>query len=270
MSYCANCGRPLSSTGSGETHPLCPQCRQQIIGQSVPVPSPPAVSRKSPVTTALIVINLAVFSAMTLSGVSPLNPTPEQLIRWGADYGQLTLTTQPWRLLTCAFVHIGLFHLAVNMWSLWNLGRISENIFGWRSYPLIYLFTGISASLLSVVLHPMGVSAGASGAIFGLAGALITALYLGNLPIPQQHRNAALRSLVIVALINLGIGAVTPFIDNAGHVGGFSLGLLIGSLLSPSLTKDTESKAQTQRVVFSVVAGLLAVAIWYARKARGF
>src|SRR5260370_4252629 len=156
------------------------------------------------------------------------------------------------------------------MWSLWNLGRIAENIFGRLSYLIIYLLTGISASLLSVLLHPVGVSAGASGAIFGLAGALITALYLGKLPIPQQRRNAALRSLVIVAVLNLGVGAAIPVVDNAGHVAAFLLCLLIGALLALSLTKDAESKAHTQRLVFSAVAVVLAIAVLLVRKSGRF
>jgi len=267
MPNCANCGRPLFSAGPGETHPLCPQCRQQILGQTVPAEAPRAPSAKFPVTTALLSINVLVFVAMVISGVSPTEPTLGQLVHWGANNGRASLGLQPWRLLTSAFVHIGLLHLAVNMWSLWNLGRIAENIFGRLSYLIIYLLTGISASLLSVLLHPVGVSAGASGAIFGLAGALITALYLGKLPIPQQRRNAALRSLVIVAVLNLGVGAAIPVVDNAGHVGGFLLGLLIGALLAPSLTKDAESKAHTQRLVFSAVAVVLAIAVWFVRKA---
>lgn len=117
------------------------------------------------------------------------------------------------------------------------------------------------------MIHPHGASAGASGAIFGLAGALIAALYLGKLPIPAKNRNAALRNLVIVSVINLAIGAKITLIDNAGHVGGFLLGLLMGALLSPSLTKDRETKAFAQRLIFSGVAFALAVAIWYVRRA---
>ena len=266
MPNCANCGRPLFSDYPGETAPLCPQCRQQIMGPSATPQTQRPASAMFPVTTALLGVNVLVFVAMVISGVSLTDPAVDQLVRWGANNGRASLGPQPWRLLTSAFVHIGLFHLAVNMWSLWNLGRIAENIFGRLSYLMIYLLTGISSSLLSVLLHPVGISAGASGAIFGVAGGLISALYLGKLPIPQQRRKAALRSLVIVAVLNLGIGAVTPFIDNAGHVGGFSLGLLIGGLLSPSLTKDAESKAHTQRLVFSGVAIVLAIAVWFVRK----
>ncbi len=168
--------------------------------------------------------------------------------------------------LRSAFVHGGLLHIATNMWCLWNLGRMAENIFGRFTFLLVYLFTGISASLLSVLLHPGIPSVGASGAIFGVAGALITALYLGKLPIPRQHLQMTLNSLVIFAVVNLGIGASVPMIDNAGHIGGLVTGLLVGALLAPSLTRDGESKAHNRRLVFSALAVLLGAAIWLVRR----
>jgi rhomboid protease GluP len=219
-----------------------------------------------PVTNVLLGLNIAVYLLMAFSGVSPFRPDPEQLVRWGADYGPLTLTTQPWRLLTAAFVHGGLLHIATNMWCLWNLGRLAENIFGRISFLLVYLFTGISASLLSVLLHPERVSVGASGAIFGVAGALITALYLGKLPIPREHLKMTLNSLLFFAVVNIGIGASLPMIDNTGHVGGLVSGLLIGALLAPSLTRDPETKTHSRQLVFSALAVLLAAAIWLVRR----
>jgi rhomboid protease GluP len=221
-----------------------------------------------PVTNVLLGLNVAVYVLMALSGVSPFRPEGEQLLRWGADWGPLTLTTQPWRLLTAMFVHAGLLHIGTNMWCLWNLGRLAENILGRVSFLLVYLFTGVSASLLSVLLHPNRVSVGASGAIFGVAGALITTLYLGKLPIPRQHLTATLNSLVIFAVVNLAIGASLPVIDNTGHVGGLVSGLLVGALLAPSLTRDAESKTHSRQLVFSALAVLLAAAIWFVR--RGF
>src|SRR5207244_9797712 len=108
------------------------------------------------------------YVSMVHISLTPFKPYTEQLVRWAANYGPLTLTTQPWRLLTAAFLHGGPLHIATNMWCLWNLGRMAENIFGRFTFLLVYLFTGISASLLSVSLHPGRVSVGASGAIFGV------------------------------------------------------------------------------------------------------
>jgi rhomboid protease GluP len=266
MPGCVNCGGPLPPEDFEAGQQLCPQCREQILAQPVPRRVSRPATPSFPVTNVLLGLNVIVYGLMTLSGVSPFRPDPEQLLRWGADYGPLTLTTQPWRLLSATFVHGGLLHIATNMWCLWNLGRMAENIFGRFSFLLVYLFTGISASLLSVLLHPDRVSVGASGAIFGVAGALITALYLGKLPIPQYHLKATLNSLVFFAVVNLAIGASLPVIDNTGHIGGLVAGLLVGTLLAPSLTRDGEAKARSRQLIFSALAVLLGAAIWFVRK----
>jgi rhomboid protease GluP len=268
MVACSNCGRALPPESLGTGQQLCPECQQRILAQmSQRQVSRPAEPR-FPVTNVLLGLNLLVYALMSLSGVSPFYPAISQLIRWGADFGPLTLTTEPWRLLTATFVHGGLLHIATNMWCLWNLGRMAENIFGRVSFLLVYLFTGVSASLLSVLLHPDRVSVGASGAIFGVAGALMTALYLGKLPIPKFHLQRTLNSLVIFAVVNLAIGASVPVIDNTGHVGGLVSGLIVGALLAPSLTRDSEARAHNRQLVFSALAVLLGAAIWFVR--RGF
>ncbi|SRR5713101_2796079 len=271
MPTCVNCGRPLSPDAFGEAQQLCPQCREQILAHTTQRSAQQEATRRPapafPITTALVGINVLVYLAMALSGGSPFNPDTEHLVHWGANHGRETLTTQPWRLLTATFLHGGLLHIATNMWCLWNLGRMAENIFGRFSFLLVYLFTGISASLLSVSLHPGRVSVGASGAIFGVAGALITALYFGKLPIPKPHLTSALNSLLIFTVVNLAIGASVPVIDNTGHIGGLILGLLIGALLAPGLTRDQQSKARHRQLVFSGLAVLLAIAILFARQA---
>jgi membrane associated rhomboid family serine protease len=133
------------------------------------------------VTRALVGMNFAVFLAMVLTGVSPVNPNIPQLLKWGANWGPLSLHGQPWRILTSNYVHIGILHIALNMWCLWNLGGLAELIFGGWTLLLTYTLSGLAGSIASLWWHPMVVGAGASGAIFGLAGALIAALYLGKL-----------------------------------------------------------------------------------------
>ena len=160
-----------------------------------------------PVTTTLIALNILVFVAMLARGVPLAGPNTAQLIRWGADFGPLSLAGQPWRIFTCMFLHIGLIHIATNMWCLWSIGPLAERVFGRWIYLLLYFYTGVSASLLSLLAHPLVPSAGASGAIFGVAGALIPAFYFGRLPIPPQAVKATLRSLVIFAIILVVFGA---------------------------------------------------------------
>jgi len=195
---------------------------------------------KTPITTALVGINVAVFVAMTLTGASPLEPTVAQLVKWGANWGPLSLGPQPWRMLSSNYVHAGIIHIGLNMWCLWNLGLLAEHIFDPWTYVLTYTACGLAGSIASLWLHPMVSGVGASGAIFGLAGALIAALYLGHLPIPQGAIRSTLRSLVAFAGYNLFFGAVAPFVDNSAHIGGLVCGLAVGALLAKHLMAPPE------------------------------
>ncbi len=204
------------------------------ITESSTLPVEPNLStapRRPLVTVSLVGICIAVFLAMLLSGVSPTHPTTEQLLRWGANFGPLTLGGRWWRLLTSMFLHIGIIHLAVNMWCLWDLGSLAEHIYGRIAFLAIYIVTGLSGAILGLTWHPFAVEAGASGAIFGLAGALITCFYFGKLSFPKHSIKAALLSLFAFAGYNLFLGLVTRRTDNAAHLGGLLSGLLLGFLL---------------------------------------
>jgi rhomboid protease GluP len=219
---------------------------------------------------ALLGINVLVFVAMVLRGASLMEPGNPQLLQWGADFGPLSLGTQPWRILTSNYVHIGLIHLSVNMWALWQLGRVSERVFGRWIYFVIYTATGISGSLLSLLHNPIEVSAGASGAIFGIIGALITALYLGKLPFPKRVRDSLLKNLVWVAIINLGLGASIPGIDNAGHIGGLVMGLALGAIIGPHLMEAPARRSFYNRLVL-IAGALLLIGFWsFVKQKRGY
>jgi rhomboid protease GluP len=261
MTNCVRCGRPISDSSYAATSNLCPECRQAFAGAARPAPvaqlsmstTRPAPYRP-PVTVAIVGINILVFGAMIVSGVSPMNPTLAQLLRFGADFGPYTLGGQLWRILTSNYVHVGLFHILFNMWCLWNLGRLAERILGAWTYVLTYTACGIAGSLASLWIHPAAVGAGASGAIFGLAGALITALYLGKLPYPRQMLSGLLRSLLSFAGYNLFFGAVVPGIDNSAHIGGLIVGLAIGALLASQLNEAPEKRRAHERLMFTIVA----------------
>lgn len=156
----------------------------------------------------------------------------EQLIRWGASYGPLILQGEWWRLFTAMFVHIGILHLVVNMWCLWNLGRLAEWQLGRITFLLIYLGTGVGGGLASLLWHPNIVSAGASGAIFGIAGTLISAARLGAVSLPAHELKRYIGSLMPFVIYNLFLGAVIPFVDNAAHVGGLVTGVAFGAFLA--------------------------------------
>lgn len=204
------------------------------------------------VTYGLIAINVLVFLLMALGGAGIMEPSGEALLRWGADYEPHTLGGEPWRLLTACFVHIGLLHLALNMYGLYQLGLFLEPILGRLRLALAYLATGLLGNLLSIAWHAGEdrISAGASGAIFGLFG-LFLALLTTNL-LPQRIRTQLLRSVGFVILINLGYG-LTGGVDNSAHIGGLVSGFAIGYAFLPSL--------RAQRAGHGMAVGVLLLSL---------
>ena len=203
----------------------------------------------TPGTYVLLAINIVVFGWMVMHGVSAKDPTTAQLIQYGAtNTGYIVLGHQWWRLLTATFVHVGLLHIATNMWCLWNLGLLGEPLLGPFGMLAAYVLTGIGGNLLSTAVHPgvpggSGgiVGAGASGAVFGLAGVLILLLKSPLLPLPQIEVQRLRKSVIWFAVLNFVIGAGTWIartslqIDNMAHLGGFLSGLAFALPLVPRI-----------------------------------
>jgi rhomboid protease GluP len=154
------------------------------------------------------------------------------LLSLGAKDPSALARGQWWRLVTPIFLHLGLWHVFVNMYSLYALGPAVERFFGGRRMFSFYMISGISGVVLSLTMSD-NISVGASGAIFGMLGALAAFLY--------HHRDvfgrvgmAQFRHLVFVALLNLAIG-FAPGIDNWGHLGGLVAGAALTTLLGPEL-----------------------------------
>lgn len=227
------------------------------------------IGEKQPITTTLVGMNVAVFAVMVLMGVSPLEPTSAQLLKWGANWGPLSLGAEPWRMLASNYIHYGVIHIFFNMWCLWNLGFLAERVFDPWTYVLTYTTCGLAGSIASVWWHPSGTSVGASGAIFGLAGALIAALYLGHLPISKQATQGTLKSLLAFAGYNLFFGAVVPVIDNSAHIGGLLAGLALGAALAKHLTQPPEVRDGWRRGVFIAAAVVLFLLFMVVRHASG-
>jgi rhomboid protease GluP len=227
----------------------------------IPVP-PPARRRRpswalSPATYLLVGINCAVFLAMLAHGISIANPTVDQLMSWGANNaGAVLIGGEWWRIVVAMFLHVGILHLAVNMWCLWNLGLLAEPLMGSIGLLAVYILTGAAGNLLSTlvnwvwpihysgnIMFPAG--AGASGAVFGIAGALIVLLKSNRLPIPPPELKRLRKSVIYFAAINLVIGFSISFgthvigsglnIDNMAHLGGFACGLLFAAPMVPRI-----------------------------------
>jgi rhomboid protease GluP len=271
MASCVRCGR--ESASEKEASPLCRDCRADLDPAALSYsasPSPPPIRMRPTflLTQVIVGINVLVFVGMLLSGVSLVSPTQLQLVMWGANFAPLSLGSQPWRMLASNYVHIGIIHIFFNMWCLWNLGRLAEQIFDRWTYLLVYTASGIAGSLASLWWHPQGIGAGASGAIFGLAGGLIAVLYLGKLPIAKAALNPTLRSLVMFAAYNLFFGLV-PGIDNAAHLGGLAAGLSLGAVLAASITEPPEIRARRRNYVLIGTTVLLLAGYSYVKQKSG-
>ncbi|MBN3583738.1 rhomboid family intramembrane serine protease [Algoriphagus aestuarii] len=192
------------------------------------------------VTPILIIINLLVFSAMVVSGVHFLIPHGQDLLNWGANYLPATLNGQVWRLLTSIFLHIGILHLILNMYALLYIGILLEPILGKSRFLFAYLLSGITASLVSIQWNQLHISAGASGAIFGMYGVFL-ALLISNF-LEKSVRKAFLSSIVVFVGYNLLVGLNPESqIDNAAHIGGLICGIIAGFAFIPGL-KNPENK----------------------------
>jgi membrane associated rhomboid family serine protease/Tfp pilus assembly protein PilF len=205
-------------------------------------------------TYSLIALNVAVYVLMTLKGASPWNPTPQQLIPWGADFGPLTLTSQPWRMITAAFVHIGFLHVLLNMVSLYYLGALAEAIYKRTAYLLIYVLSGVAGCVGSLMFFPLTVSAGASGAIFGIVGALIGAFKFGRLRLPPEVVKRELTTLFVFTGFNLLYGVVRTGLNNAAHLGGLAAGSLMGIIIAVAIRRHSQyRRARNLAVTLMIV-----------------
>jgi rhomboid protease GluP len=267
-----------------------PRAEPQILppGTAYIPPRPARRQRQTwmvaPATYALIGINCAVFLAMVASHVSFLSPTPEQLLHFGANNAEYVLIYGDWwRIVTAMFVHVGIIHLATNMWCLWNLGLLAEPLMGSAGVLAVYILTGAAGNLLSTLVgwvryHDVGgfsVGAGASGAVFGIAGALIVLLKSPRLPVPPQELSKLRRSVIYFAGINLliGLGTMVPgspvHIDNMAHLGGCACGFLFAMPLVPRIGSPKDLFIFRRRVAVVMVVGVLVLFAFFIDKFAG-
>jgi rhomboid protease GluP len=254
-----------------------------------------------PATYFLMGINLVVFALMFRYGPVPglihqhdwssIITAPfdvDTLDRFGATASTLIQQGEWWRLTTGTFVHVTILHIVLNMWCLWNLGVFGEPLLGRRGLVAVYLLTGTSGMMLSYSLSLFSRhethTAGASGAIFGIAGILIVLLSNRKLSLPWNELRSLRRQVIFFAVANLILGmmpniiamapvsqlriihldlGMLPRIDNSAHLGGFLSGLALGIPLFPRMTSGRSSYRARQWVTYGF-ATLLLCLIGYA------
>lgn len=201
------------------------------------------------ITPIIVILNILVFAAMAISGVHLLTPSHESLLIWGANFRPLTTDGEWQRLFTSTFLHIGIFHLLMNMYALVYIGLLLEPYLGRARFLSAYIISGISGSVASIFWNGLTISAGASGAIFGMYGVFV-ALLTTKL-IEKSARKSLLISIGVFIIYNLANG-LKEGIDNAAHIGGLLSGLVVGYSFYPSLIKP-------DKILKPVTIGILAV-----------
>lgn len=180
-------------------------------------------------TLIIIGINLLMYLISAIKAHNFISIDSKTLIDLGGQFGVGIRIGQYWRLFTCMFLHAGIVHLAFNMYALFYFGPQVERVFGRVKYLIIYFLAGLGASICSYAFSPLfSLSVGASGAIFGLFGALLVFTFLRR----DRHNNKdILRYLVFIVGINLILGFSASKVDNHAHIGGLILGAIIAFII---------------------------------------
>lgn len=217
-------------------------------------------NNKPIITYILIFINIVMFLLMYMLGNGSENTNT--LIDFGANYILLTKAGEYYRLITSGFLHIGVIHLLLNMYSLYIVGSQVEYFYGKVKYVIIYLFSLIMGSLFTVALSSVNtVSAGASGAIFGLLGSI---LYFG-IKYRGYIGNSLVNQIVPVVVLNLIIGFTTPGIGNAAHIGGLIGGYLISMAVGIGIDKKEQRSSRINGIIISAILTIFMIYIGFVR-----
>ena len=223
------------------------------------------LDRLTPAPWALYLVaaaNVGVWIAQVAGGISATSPTPAQLHDWGANSAASVLVDEEyWRLITAPFLHGGAAHLGFNMLALWAAGRQLSRLLGNLQFTLVYAATALCGSAAS--LHVAGqssVSVGASGAVFGVLGALLAVSWQYRHRLPPHDNRRLWMGLGLFVVYSLVHGLVQTNVDNAAHIGGLAAGLLLGLLLRGRFDQATAAGSRPLRAGMGLVATFVAVA----------
>jgi membrane associated rhomboid family serine protease len=209
--------------------------------------------RRVPATLALALANLAVFAIVLL--VYGSTGDHGGLVRAGANVKSAVVAGEWWRLASSMFLHVGFVHLLINVWVLWILGKLIEQIYGPLRMFVVYMVAGLIGATASTFIGSPGISAGASGAVLGLLGALIAELGLHRRAYPERWRKLIFGYLVFVALAQVAIGFFYPAIDQSAHLGGLLGGAVVAALISPrGSPRGSRSASMSIRGLVAVLA----------------
>jgi len=222
-----------------------------------------AMQRATPrvfIAPGIVLVNVLVYIAMGVSGVNWLTPSTSDMLSWGANNWHWTTYGQWWRLVSSAFLHYGPLHLAFNMYALYHAGMFAERLYGNFMFAIVYLFSAITGGLLSIAFSHNTVSAGASGAVFGVYGALLAYLMVQRGSVPRDLLKPLWSSASMFILYNIVFGLGHRGIDNAAHIGGLAGGAFLGALAALPLEARRRSAQRLWRVPVSLVAGAAVIA----------
>jgi rhomboid protease GluP len=239
-----------------------PRLSMEIEYQEQLLKHPP----NSAATLTLLVANVLVFMAAALGGAGWFIPNAALEIAAGSNFGPLTSHGEWWRLITALFVHFGLIHLLFNMWALAAFGALSERLFGITSFVFIYFVSGIAANLATITLRPSIDTAGASGAIFGILGALLAVYWRNKRTLPFTVVRAEGTAVFMFAFFALLGGFLYKGVDNVAHLGGLVTGLLLGLTLSNAKRYPAANMPNRLPALKTllVAAAVLACGVWGA------
>jgi len=215
-------------------------------------------NKRNFITPVIMFANFLIFIIMIASGVHIMEPSVDSLIKWGGNLRGLTIDGQQWRFLSSTFLHAGLIHLLFNMYALLNIGHLLEAHFGKRNYLLLYLASGVAASIASTMAYDNIVSVGASGAIFGMYGLLLSLLLSKTITIQNEVRSQLTYSILFFVGYNLFYGLTQEGIDNAAHIGGLVSGMIFG--LFYFLTKNNTMQTKLLSFAIAILISTFAIA----------
>lgn len=202
-----------------------------------------------PMTRVLIALNVLVFVVMLFGGAGFWHSPNTVQLTWGANFAPATADGQWWRLVSAMFLHFGALHLSMNMLALWDGGKLVERMFGAVRFLMIYLVSGVGGNLLSLVIQGNdAVSGGASGAIFGIYGALVVYVWFARRQMQAQEFRWLFWGALLFSALTIAMGYIIPGIDNSAHIGGFVTGIVMATLFLPSSIQPSRALTVTQSV----------------------